>query len=475
MAVAAAWPADRPLLMLHSGRVHSRWARWSILASPAGTYRFDGRSRWEGPDGSAAPLDFAHEPMADLDRLLARTRLQTPSPELAGLPFTGGWIGYLSYDLGRHVEPAARHGAAHPGQTPPAWPLIELARCPHAFLYDHLERTWFEVGRSDWTLETAALSGDDDGHALDFATETLRPAIDPDAFVAAIARTIEYIAAGDIFQANITQRFAARFTGSTRGLWCKAAAAGGAWYGAYLELGDGAPGAPGAPGGAGEVRRLISVSPELFLHYDPVDRRVITRPVKGTRPAMADPLELRRSAKDEAELNMIIDLMRNDLGRVCRFGSVRVASPRAIESHPTVHHGVGEIHGRLRDEVTAGGLLRATFPAGSVTGAPKIRAMQIIEALEPMPRGPYCGAIGFFSDSGRLCLNVAIRTLVLSGRCDTSGGGGGGGGGFEGMLEYGAGGGIVADSEPLAEYRESLDKTAVLREALRGQPAFAAT
>jgi len=471
MAVAAAWPADRPLLMLHSGRMHSRWARWSILASPIGTYRFDGRSSWADPNGAPAPIDFTHDPLTDLDRLLARTRLEGSPPALAGLPFAGGWIGFLSYELGGHLEPAARRRDDRRSNEPSAWPLIELARCPHALIYDHLERTWLEVGKSEWALDTAAIGGDGDCRALDFAVDTLRPAVDPDAYVAAIARTIEYIAAGDIFQANITQRFAARFTGSTRGLWQAAAAAGRAWYGAYLELGGNDSNGDGAAAGNSAARRLISVSPELFLQYEPANGRVITRPVKGTRPAVIDPLVLRRSSKDEAELNMIIDLMRNDLGRVCRFGSVRVATPRIIESHPTVHHGVGEIHGRLRDGITPGDLLRATFPAGSVTGAPKIRAMQIIEALEAAPRGPYCGAIGCFSDSGRLCLNVAIRTIMLAGRCDASGEARG----FEGVLEYGAGGGIVADSEPLAEYRESLDKTAVLREALEGQRAFAAT
>jgi para-aminobenzoate synthetase component 1 len=158
---------------------------------------------------------------------------------------------------------------------------------------------------------------------------------------------------------------------------------------------------------------------------------------------------------------MIVDLMRNDLGRVCEPGTVSVPRGRRIESHPTVHHGVGEVTGTLRSEVGPAALLRAAFPPGSVTGAPKIRAMQIIEALEPVVRGPYCGAVGFLSPGGRLTLNVAIRTIAMSGqRSDEDWGR------LEGVLDYGVGGGIVADSSPEAEYRETRDKAAILQRVL---------
>jgi para-aminobenzoate synthetase component 1 len=202
----------------------------------------------------------------------------------------------------------------------------------------------------------------------------------------------------------------------------------------------------------------VSLSPELLLDVDAAARRVVTRPIKGTRPSAATAQELLDSAKDTAELNMIVDLMRNDLGRVCAYGSVGVPRPRTIESHPTVHHGVAEVAGRLRPGVGLVELLRAVFPGGSVTGAPKIRAMQIIDELEAVRRGPYCGAIGYVSGCGRLGLNVAIRTIALTGgRPDRAWGH------LTGTLDYGVGGGIVADSEPVAEYRETMDKAAILR------------
>jgi para-aminobenzoate synthetase component 1 len=163
---------------------------------------------------------------------------------------------------------------------------------------------------------------------------------------------------------------------------------------------------------------------------------------------------------------MIIDLVRNDLGRVCQYGSVRVPAARTIETYRTVHHGVGEVRGILRGDVSFADLLGATFPGGSVTGAPKIRAMQIIDELEPVRRGPYCGSIGYISDCGNACLNIAIRTMALTGEPEA--------GRFDrmrGLLDYGAGGGIVADSQPIAEYRESLDKAEVLRLAL-GAPSL---
>ncbi len=169
---------------------------------------------------------------------------------------------------------------------------------------------------------------------------------------------------------------------------------------------------------------------------------MITRPIKGTRPlapGMED--ELRRSIKDQAELHMIIDLERNDLGRVCETGSVRVTQPRVIEAHPTVYHGVASVEGVLRREIDLPALLKATFPGGSITGAPKIRAMQIIDELEPVARGPYCGAVGTIS-AGRIELNVAIRTMVIQ----------------RGTAHLSVGGGIVADSSPAPEYDETLTK-----------------
>ena len=160
--------------------------------------------------------------------------------------------------------------------------------------------------------------------------------------------------------------------------------------------------------------------------------------------------ELRDSKKDQAELNMIVDLERNDLGRICQIGSVRVTNPRQIESHPTVYHGVATIEGTLRDDVNFVDLLRATFPGGSITGAPKIRAMQIIEELEPTRRGPYCGAIGFVGNDGHIEFNIAIRTMIAT----------------AGQVHIPVGAGIVADSQPAAEYEETLVKAKAMFAAL---------
>jgi len=195
----------------------------------------------------------------------------------------------------------------------------------------------------------------------------------------------------------------------------------------------------------GEVA-LICNSPELFLRVTPREdgsRTVLTRPIKGTRQKGAGmEAQLLGSAKDAAELNMVIDLERNDLGRVCEIGTVVVSQQRTIEAHPTVYHGVATIEGTLRREVGLVELLRATFPGGSVTGAPKIRAMAIIEELEPVRRGPYCGAIGYIDADGAMEFNVAIRTMIVK----------------DGLVHIPVGGGIVADSDPAAEYEETLIK-----------------
>ena len=203
---------------------------------------------------------------------------------------------------------------------------------------------------------------------------------------------------------------------------------------------------------------LVCNSPELFLRVTPQPdgtRRVVTRPIKGTRPngpGLTDAMaaELLASEKDAAELNMIVDLERNDLGRVCLPGTVRVTRSRAVEAHPTVVHGVATVEGTLRPGVTLPDLLAATFPGGSITGAPKVRAMQVIDELEPTRRGPYCGAIGWVGTDGALELNVAIRTIVCK----------------HGLAHLGVGGGIVADSDPDAEYAETWTKAAAMLDAL---------
>jgi len=253
-----------------------------------------------------------------------------------------------------------------------------------------------------------------------------------------------------------------------------------AWFGAYLE----SPRDLHALDGACPQRALLSTSPELFLSVQ--GRQVTTRPIKGTRPVSASADELLHSAKDTAELNMIVDLMRNDLGRVCDYGSVRVAQGRTIESHPTIHHGVATVTGDLHASRDIVDLLRATLPGGSITGAPKVRAMQIIDELEPTARGPYCGCIGYLSRDEAM-LNIAIRTMQLTRTSQPP---------HESRtfipedegpdqptpsqspptapdphytVHFHAGGGIVADSDPAAEYEETLDKARAMQTALTGR------
>jgi len=462
LALLDRWPSDQPVAMLHSGRLHRRWARWSVLARPDAMLTIDDHVHWQGnPPADLKTFTPTGHPLTDLSRIFEKTTARRSAARTPhDLPFTGGWIGCFAYDLGRIIEPRATHPDSPVDDR--HWPLVQLAWCPHALVYDHLHAKWYEVNPAD--APTWLNNGIDffqkshpirtQRHATNgvFTLGRVTAELPPDAYLHMVQRALDYIAAGDIFQANLTQRLTGPFEGSTRALARRALTTSGAWYGAYVEWPDG--------------RTLLSLSPELLLKidhatnsdHDRPPRHIITRPIKGTRPGHVAAQELESSEKDAAELNMIIDLMRNDLGRVCEFGSVRVPHGRIIESHPTVHHGVGEVHGTLREHIMFTDLLRAVFPGGSVTGAPKIRAMQIIDEHEPVRRGPYCGAIGCVSADGRAQLNIAIRTIALHGDRPANL--------FDqlhGVLDYGTGGGIVADSDPADELRECYDKAAVLR------------
>jgi para-aminobenzoate synthetase component 1 len=316
------------------------------------------------------------------------------------------WIGYLSYDLGRLFEqiPVIATDDLH-------LPLFCFSLCSE---------------HADHSSVNAASQGNSD---------SLRSSLSKAEFVSRVERALQYINAGDIFQVNLSQRFTTTSRLHPAQIWQNLIARTPAAYGAFLDFGDHA---------------IISNSPELFLRVD-ADRRVITRPIKGTRPNQPGmEQQLRNSIKDQAELNMIVDLERNDLGRVCQIGTVQVTQPRTIEPHPTVYHGVATVEGKLLDHVTFVDLLRATFPGGSITGAPKIRAMQIIEELEPVRRGPYCGAIGYLAGDGTMQFNVAIRTMILK----------------DNLVHIPVGGGIVADSNPMDEYAETLVKARAMFSAL---------
>lgn len=402
---------------------------------PDGCSHADGASGWAIPPcepreylvapsltGPALHLDATGRTLTTLPELLsALTFLQY---DLARRPTESGhparWAGFLNYDLAHLFESLPHHAS---DDLP--LPLFVFARCPSPPSPPPLSPN-----------PQAAI------HNPQSPPQPLSNFTRP-AFEAAVTKAIDYIRAGDIFQVNLAQRLFVPLRRSPDDIYAHLLACSPAWFGAALELPAFLPGCP-------QPRWLLSNSPELFLRVEP-DRTVTTRPIKGTRPrrpGMYD--ELLHSPKDQAELAMIVDLLRNDLGRVCAFGSVRVTRPRDIEIHPTVYHGVSTITGQLRPHVTFPDLLRATFPCGSITGAPKIRAMQIIDELEPCRRGAYCGAIGYLDARGTAQFSVAIRTMTLTPT----------------HAYIPVGGGIVADSRPADEYEETLVKAQALLAAL---------
>ncbi|MFM7052782.1 MAG: anthranilate synthase component I family protein [Planctomycetota bacterium] len=437
------WPRHEPLAALVSGGDGGAQNAWTILARPRAATTIDGAL--EGDDAV---------------RALARALDAVPRPargarRAGGVPpFDGGLVVALGYGLGACLEPRARDGAR---VRDGAQPHAVILDCDDAWCLEHATGALHAVG------SPPALLPEDEAAASAWSVEDLRADESDAAYAAHVARTVEFIRAGDAFQANVARRFSARFTGCARGFAAEAIARNRAWFGGYIEFpaGGGAKIAAedawrNAVRGGPQAGALVSMSPELFLRVG-ADGSCVTRPIKGTRPAEVCASELARSEKDAAELAMIVDLMRNDLGRVAELGSVRVTEGRTLETHRTVHHGVAEIRAELREGTGWLDLLRATFPPGSVTGAPKVRAMQIIDALEEHPRGFYCGAIGFIARSGHAALNVAIRTAQLSAP-DAQG---------ARRATYHAGCGIVADSDPASEVAETHAKTRAFAQLVR--------
>jgi len=458
-----AWPETAPLVMLRwtlppradtrdPARQASTETRWTLLATPT---------------DAAQPASIP-----ELTTLLASTRRlgsdqrlvspispanrQSPGPSCPP-PFTGGWIGWLGYDLGHTIEPTARVRSSPNPDRP--WPIAELLRCPGAYAYDHGSGRWWVVGDPDALpplpvhSAPASTHRDSTDPAARMELDELASSTGRDLYIASAQRCVELIHAGDAFQINLAHRLSARFHGSTRVLADRLFDAAQPAYGAILER----------PGQTAQRATVVSVSPELLCDLEPATRAMITRPMKGTRPGHADPAELDLAPKDRAELAMIVDLMRNDLGRVAEFGSVRVDHPRAIERHARgsagVLQAVATVSARLAQGVGVAEMLSAILPAGSITGAPKVRAMQIIDELEPVRRGPYCGSVAWFCDHGHASLNVAIRTASVTGTgpADRPGWV------DRGVLDYPVGAGIVADSDPASEWRETLDKAGPIR------------
>lgn len=361
----------------------------------------------------------------------------TPS---ADLPFAGGWVGYLAYDCLDRLE-------SIPRRTKPATsvPDMEFSFHRRTLQYDPATHLWCATALlqegDDPDAATAALADlllllDAPTPALPappFPLMSFRTNMNRDAYTAAVRRVLDYIRAGDVYQVCLSREYAGETPADPLALACGILARCPAPFAAALTFGS---------------RTLLCTSPERFLRLDP-EGHVRTEPIKGTRPRgrhreedAAFLEQLRASGKEAAELAMITDLLRNDLGRVCAYGSVRVTEPRALRTHHNVHHAHSVIEGRLRPGCDAVELLRATLPGGSITGAPKIRAMQILEELEPHRRGAYCGCIGYLGVDGRMDLNIAIRTLWLDGRC----------------VRIHAGSGIVAESDPGREFDETEHK-----------------
>jgi para-aminobenzoate synthetase component 1 len=357
------------------------------------------------------------------------------------------WVGALGYDLRRLCE---RLPARAPDDL--GVPDLAFARYDAVLRFDHETGAALVLGAD--AAAVAALAGRLAAPAPPAPPPPRVGALVPDqspaAYTAAVERILEYVRAGDVYEVCYTLRCRAPLRGDPAGLYLVLRDLAPAPLGAYLPCGDAV---------------LLSNSPELFLAYDPGTRRVESRPIKGTRPRgrRADEderlrRELHADPKEIAEHVMIVDLVRNDLGRVATVGSVGVEGYGRNVALPTVHHRVSTVRATLRPGAGLAELLRATFPGGSVTGAPKVRAMEIIDELEPCRRGPYCGAFGFVGARGEVALAMAIRTAVFRPSAAPADG--------TGTLHLHVGGAIVADSDPARELQETRDKATAFTRAI---------
>jgi para-aminobenzoate synthetase component 1 len=432
------------LVWLDSALRHEETGRWSILASdPRWTV-----TAYAGDvvvDGVCGPRRLQGGALTSFAALVeTEPRIHAPQ----GLPFAGGAIGYLGFELGREVERLPANTTDDTGV-----PELAFGWYDAALVWDHAEERGWLAGRPDAVaalrahLEAAGDAADPpDQRAAGCVAHdaVLRSNMTYEQYEAAVDRARAYIAAGDIYQVNLAQRFSIPLSAEGFEVYRRLRAASPAPFAAYLDL-----------RGTFSAVEVLSSSPERFLLADA--GRLETRPIKGTRPRGRDPEaddrladELRASRKDLAEHVMIVDLERNDLGRVAQPGSVRVPRFASLESYRHVHHLVSVVEAERRPEVGLEALLRATFPGGSISGAPKVRALEIIDELEPHVRGVYCGAVGYVSASGRVDLNIAIRTITL----------------VDGVARFHVGGAIVDDSRPASEYAETLDKARGMARAL---------
>ena len=431
-----------------------------VTAKPFLTFRSFG-SRCEISSAGATRLQFGN-PWHLLDALMARCELL----EEMDLPFPlGGCFGYWGYDLKNFVEPKLPRTAINDLEIPDS----QVGFYGSLAVFDHhLAKTWVvstglsaDGSRSEarakealsfWEQQVAA---SEPVHTTEFRRSgrsnppEITSTLSRDDFIARVHQAQRHIRSGDIYQVNLSHRLASIFAGSGWEFFQGLKEVSPAPFSAFLDCQD---------------FQLASSSPELFLRLS--GSHILTRPIKGTRPRSSDitrdaqlTYELQTSAKEMAELVMITDLLRNDLGRVCEFGSVQVPELVRLERYPQVQHLVSTVEGRLRSDVTHFSAFASCFPGGSITGAPKFRAMEIIDELEPVSRGFYTGALGYLGFNRESQLSIAIRTAMFR----------------EGRGWFHAGAGIVADSDPEAEYDETIAKAQGFLQALRLQNQAANT
>ncbi|MBI3850491.1 MAG: aminodeoxychorismate synthase component I [Verrucomicrobia bacterium] len=442
------------VVLLRSTLFDSPQTRYSFVAArPFLTFRSLG-SRCELVSGETRDIQFGN-PWCILDGLMARYELL----DEVDLPFPlGGCFGYWGYDLKNFVEPKLPRHAIND---------LELPDCHVGFydslvVFDHrLGKTWIvstglavDGSRSErraqeqlaqWQsrLESKANLSAHHASRITHHPSPITSNLTRAEFITAVERAQRYIRAGDIYQVNLSQRLAADCDLSGWEFFLRLSAVSPAPFAAYLDCGE---------------FQIASSSPELFLRLS--GPHIQTRPIKGTRPRSADPTrdaqltyELQTSPKEMAELVMITDLLRNDLGKVCEFGSVQVPELVRLERYPQVQHLVSTVEGRLRSDVTHFAAFAACFPGGSITGAPKFRAMEIIDELEPVTRGPYTGALGYLGFNRESQLSIIIRSAVRR----------------EQQIFFNVGAGIVADSDAAAEYDETIAKASGFLAALNLQ------
>lgn len=413
-------------MLLHSGHAEHASSRFDILtAEPRATLQTrDGRTQVKYAGGEVHT--YTDCPLKRLAQVMAEQNITAAQSD--DYPFQGGALGLFGYDLGRSIETLPTLAKADLTVPDMAvgiydWALIIDNEQQRVTLLSHTDTQ----ARLDWLRSLPRLS-----RAPLRLTSGWQSNMTRAQYGEKFRQIQAYLRSGDCYQVNLAQRFHARYEGDEWQAFTRLNADNKAPFSAFLRL----------PGSA-----ILSLSPERFIRLS--EGEIQTRPIKGTLPRLADPQEdarqarrLAESPKDRAENLMIVDLLRNDVGRVAEPGSVRVPELFVVEPFPAVHHLVSTITARLRDDLDATDLLRAAFPGGSITGAPKVRAMEIIEELEPQRRNAWCGSIGYISACGRMDTSITIRTLTA---CDE-------------QLYCSAGGGIVADSDEEAEYQETFAK-----------------